>query len=92
MKYLMFETHKDESNVKFHIPIIFPVALVHRQVADAIKPILQESHGNVRVISAGDYCSTTGKCFGGSDSLKLHADPMDALTISQYDLFQGIKL
>lgn len=72
MKYLMF---LDDSGAR--VPLIFPEHLVHAEVA-------MTTHGMIggRVISAGFYDAATGDVSGGSESIQLTSEPMDAAYIA----------
>lgn len=85
MKYVMF---KGPSGKK--VPIIFPDALSHIDVAIAVQAICPELEES-KPVSAGflsslDIDATTS---GKSTTLGLGSDPGDALVISTYDYTHG---
>lgn len=78
------------------IPFIFPNNLIHKEVADAMKPVVKSTFGdppNVTVVSAGDYAPDfDGCCSGSSTSLGLKSrEEEDDLLISMNDYGAGFK-
>lgn len=88
MKYIMIEQKVGEITRK--IPIIFPDILIHKDIADAIIPILSKM-GESKIVSAGNFnnfmCDYT---IGKSSTLNIEANVDDAEIINSYDYFHGI--
>jgi hypothetical protein len=89
MKYVMIERDLG-SGMKQLIPVIFPTALVHKDVADAVMRSMRVSEEGVRaydmkVVSAGECRVRAEATFGSSGTLMLSARAADAMVISQID-------
>lgn len=60
------------------IPIIYPDVLVHKQIAEAIQPLVEQMRGEedvtpVKVVSAGSLQLTVNTCEGRSTTLNLES-------------------
>lgn len=96
MKYVMMEvsvTGGDAAGTIIHVPIIFPDALIHKDVAAAMRGILirQFRYSVVTPVSAGKYDVYTQTCSGESETLGLKSDPEDSRTIQTYRYCHGIQ-
>lgn len=94
MKYVVIEvTISDDVR---EMPIIFPNALVHSVVADAVIVGMQEQWKNAKykAVSAGEISSMDvgdGSCSGGSETLKLKSrGKLDDHLIRMHDYMHGI--
>lgn len=94
MKYVMHKcTKKMKSGGPLvqKVPIMFPDFMVHKDVAEYTRHLLQREHeyDDVRTVSAGfwNVSFPTGeiRCFGESESLKFKHDPEDGTIIATYD-------
>jgi hypothetical protein len=70
MKYIIFEVTKGHT---IHIPVVFHRVLNHKDVSQALLPVLLETFSphTVKPVSAGFYSLLTGRCTGESTSLDL---------------------
>jgi hypothetical protein len=87
MKYVML---KRRLGADMHqlIPIIFPNALVHSDVAEALAAALPVP---VEIVSAGSVILNDAVCGGNSESLGLSAEPGDAEIINFNDYLHGLS-
>lgn len=69
------------------VPIIFPNALVHSDVAAVIRDIISLRHATL--IAAGEISLTVESTHGSSETLGLDARRDDAQTITLYDYAHG---
>lgn len=86
MKYIMFEVGKN----KRKIPVLFPIDLTHRAVAEAILPLLWRNYETATPSSAGDFDPRSGRCSGLSESLNVMSNPDDSQVIEMYNFTHGI--
>lgn len=88
MKYVMFKTPDGR-----HIPIIFPDALVHADVAIMIhdsEHVRSVYGGALAPVSAGTYSSFGGTAAGSSETLEIASHPDDERHIRMFDYNHGI--
>jgi hypothetical protein len=92
VKYVMLEV--TAQGITRKIPILFPDMLVHLEVANAIKPLLERQLRNVsiEIVSAGFFNSNDVDivCTGGSESCGVNAQDLDAMTIAMHDYLHGL--
>lgn len=96
MKYVMFEA-VSEGGIILRYPIIFPVRLVHEDVARVVGPLVEENinpkaRAKVRVVGAGE-CYTSASVLEDSFSYTLgglRPHPEDEQVINSIDYFHGI--
>jgi len=87
MKYIIFR--KQMKSMQHETPVVFPNALVHLMVAEAMvaKGAPLEGYMPVR---AGEYAPLTGECSGESTTLRMRSDPqLDAQLITMGDYGVG---
>lgn len=85
MKYIMLRTVHDD--IVRDVPIIFPNALVHGDVAAVIRHIVSMQHATP--IAAGEINLVVESTHGSSETLSLEARDEDARTITLYDYYHG---
>jgi|GEM_PF-1798735 len=86
MKYVMLQI--DHAGLSRQMPVIFPNALSHDQVAAAMKAL--EGMEGAEPISAG-FCTVNASCHGDSETLQLQsrADE-DSTVINTHDQLHGL--
>jgi hypothetical protein len=90
-KYIMFQVESDD--MSFKIPIIFPGALAHDDVARALQPMMEQTFQSVGpvsiptagMVSALQVVGTTGE----STTLLKKSDPGDEVLINEYPYMNG---
>lgn len=90
MKYIMLQKTSGEGSESLtrDIPIIFPEALSHDLMAEAMQSN-EELKGCV-VVSAGFYETHSGECHGASTTLNLESRPADTMIIKTYSYTHGL--
>jgi hypothetical protein len=83
MKYVMFRV--EGPGGPRLVPIIFPDALVHIDVAKALYGVVDGMP-----VSAGECNLMVTSTHGGSTTLNMHANEDDALVISAHDYLHGL--
>ena len=90
MKYVMFEC-KSPGKVTLHVPVLFPEALVHKDVAEMIENVKVQPEGPFsrwwmwpKPVSAG-FINEDGVVHGYSESLNLKSHPDDMHIIKSYN-------
>jgi hypothetical protein len=86
VKYVILS--KVEGSLLRKVPIIFPNALVHADVAGAVLKTLPEGYS---VFSAGEITLDVLACSGKSDTLKVKSHIGDRQTIDMIDYMHGIE-
>lgn len=84
MKYVMFRVKGPGGNDRL-IPVVFPNALVHRDVAEALYPVIKGLP-----VSAGECVVLVDSTHGKSDTLSLNANEDDASVITGHDYLHGV--
>lgn len=87
MKYIMVKTKLGEMEAL--MPIIFPNALTHSLVADAIQAMPGMSSAEIH--SAGFIHLRELHCFGESETLEVASSPQDSAIIIAHDYFHGLN-
>lgn len=91
MKYIMFTQYNENGTVLRKVPIIFPNALTHALIAEALSK--SEELTNSKVTSAGEFSSFDLAHIaptGHSESLGVGTDPDDLSIIRTYDYTHGL--
>jgi hypothetical protein len=90
MKYIMLEVDSDTPTAR-RLPILFPVELIHSDVADALIEVVKNSgNSNVKPVSAGEVILESVKTGGFSSSLHIGPEPLDSATIAYHDSTSGL--
>jgi hypothetical protein len=90
VKYIVLQVENPDG-VDLELPVIFPDALVHRFVAEAMVHVLRRRHDWVAVpVSAGSINLHPFSCSGESETLKLKARPQDRDLIAGLDYSHGV--
>lgn len=87
MKYIMFELPMGP-NLKRAVPVIFPNALTHSVIAEAL--LKTEDLAGATVVAAGDITFCLPLCSGSSSTLKLSAGEADSAIVNSIDFMHGI--
>lgn len=100
LKYVMFvrtEEKRDGTIISQHIPVIFPHAIMHSDLANRIREqgyeeSMHERYSEIRYkpVSAGFIGLPDMKCFGESESLSLKSRDQDTQIIQQWPQDKGM--
>lgn len=99
LKYVMFirtETQRAETIKRQYIPVIFPEAVMHRDMAErmAEQGWTDSVHAGHTIdyapVSAGFINMHSLSCFGESESLGLSSNALDSQIISEWPITKGI--
>ena len=82
MKYIMFEKKLPDDMVQI-VPVIFPEALVHSDVAEVMRRL--KGIRGLEPVAAGSINMLAQTCYGKSETLQLNARSQDAETINFVD-------
>ena len=91
MKYIMLACTKADMVKK--VPIIFPDFLTHVEVSNSMCASPEIKQFDSVIVSSAGFVSSLDldvTCTGGSETLKLSANPEDAEIIKMYDYMHGL--
>lgn len=84
MKYVMFRV-PGPGGIDRLVPVLFPDSLVHREVAEALYPVVKGLP-----VSAGECVVDVSSTHGRSSTLAMDSREEDADVISTHDYLHGL--
>jgi len=89
MKFIVFRV-APPGRTAFEVPIIFPKVMVHKDVFVHTRQLFWRDGSETTIVSAGFYQTSTGRCYGESETLKVKArGHEDESLIATHDVTGG---